>query len=438
MTVSTSDSARKRALSAQRINAGGTGMPGLAPSGYSGAGGRSVLPPGDYTGAGGRAVLGPPAPYTGARPNGRTPAGARVLQQPPGKVLGQPFPKNVPLPGGEGLLEDVETPAPSMPLFGKTLQDYLGQINGEDLVRSILDDIAAREASLRQRGKEGDENLARIYAALVSQIQGQDKDIASQYDQTRQSVNENARLAAEAMRGGTQQSQDMLARTAANLGLDTEGHGRGTLAFHGSHDLSDAVKYGQSAADYVTQLGAGQRDFNRTNATAAGFRGAEERSALARTLMQMLGGLNTERASAIAQGNMQAQNLAQQQYQSDYNQFRDQRDFSAGRDDEAWRRSMAEQELQAQMAAANQPQSNPLASERIFNQLNQQVGPAAASNIWTAIVNQSAAPGSARNLTPNNFARNVREEVLKMYPNQPALAVLAAQYALEMFNEFGG
>lgn len=320
-----------------------------------------------------------------------------------------------------------------LPLFGKSLADYLAGADPSQFSADLLASIAAQESNMRNQANLGDAQIARIYAALVSQIQGQDAQIAKQYSDAQEATNANTQAAAQAMRTGTDSSGSALDSALTNLGITPgSGQGTGNLEYYSQGGTSDLAKHGQAAANYLVQMGVGQRDFNRGNATAAGYRGAEARTALQQQLLDALADLNSQRAEVNANARAQALDMAYKQYQADYGQFQDQRAFETGRDDQAFQRGLA----LAQAQGSATPEM--LGTEQLYSSLSQTVGSQEASNIWNIILATAGNANVKTNMNPANFLNAVRIQAQKLYPENPAMIALATQYASEYYKQYGG
>lgn len=324
----------------------------------------------------------------------------------------------------------------TIPMFGRSLADYLSQAGGMNFGAEVLADIDAREKALRGQAQEGDAKLAQIYQWLMNQIASQDPQINQQYSQAQEQTRQNMRSATDAVVQGGKASDSQLAEAFVNLGIDP-GNGSGNLARGRSGELGDIAQVGQANADYLTRGGVIQRNLNRENRTAAGYRGAEDRSALQRDLARFLAELETSRAEASANARSQAQEWAQRQYEADLAAFNNERQFNAGRDDEAWQREyrqaqlgLDQQRLANQVAQSQQQDAPELnAFDTIGQRLLQTQGQQRADAILRLITEQAQRTGA--HTTAGAFVRTVHEAAARA--GLPPAAILEAVAAAEEY-----
>lgn len=344
--------------------------------------------------------------------------------------------RNRPMPGPRVSSRGAEVEEPeggTIPMFGKSLADYLAGVDESQFSGEMLAELDAREQALRGQASAGDAELARIYQWLMNQIGGQDAQINQQYEQAQGQTRQNMQAATNALVQGGQSTDQQLAEAFGNLGIEP-GAGSGNLAAGRAGQLGDMAQRGQINADYLANTGSTQRNLNRENRTAAGYRGAEERAAMQQQLARFLAELQGERTSVRAQGRSQAQQAAQAQYEADLQNFMAERDFATKRDDEAWNRELETARLQlSQQEAAGRNRPEPaeqMPFDQIATRLTQTQGRARTNQIMSIIAQQAQAPNN-QNTTPGNFARRVHDAVAKL--GLPPAAALEAHAAAEQY-----
>lgn len=328
------------------------------------------------------------------RPSGsRNPPGMGVLKQ--GQLVPGPFgnlidPSLLPKNNGGGRQEQQGPPQigdnyvanmGELPTFGKTLADYLKIYgDGSSLAAPVLKDIDARSAALKERGSEGDAQIASAYAQLQKSLQLAKEDEGERYKEAQAAAGENGAAAQQAIAAAREGSLKGRDTVRANLGMedipasDSEGY----ASEAGAQDISRSATSGLSQQDYLQNIGNARQDYMGSNKTAAGFAGAENQSALQRDLMDRLGMLDSEKAGVLSDAQLNAQQLAMQAYNSDYGAFTNERDFAANRDDTAWGRAMDETNLysnyqQLQMDAQQRAQQAQIESQTQQQKMQQQM-----------------------------------------------------------------
>lgn len=269
-------------------------------------------------------------------------------------------------------------PEPELPSFGKTLADYLGQasqIAGSGIAEQLAA-LAASKQTAQSSAAAGDSKLAAMYQALQN-VTGQDNSAAQARYQKAQE--DSAALTAgnqAALTGANtavRQDQD---QTLANLGIAGANKNAAVTqdeAARVANSQNQAI--GNAAGQNIIAGGLNQGNYGAAMGTAAQFAGASRRSELQSALQKALTDISQSEARLRDSASQQSTQLAGQMYGSDYDQWRDQRDFGAGRDDEAWRRGQAEFE------GANQNAMDPsklMGSDAILYSLQQSGVPAAS------------------------------------------------------------
>lgn len=260
---------------------------------------------------------------------------------------------NVKMPGAVGAA------MPTLPLFEKTLDDYLAEAgDGSNLAAGELSALSAREQALNARAGVSDAKIAEIYASLANSMGQAGTDAGARYQgEVAQAANNTAATQANisAANGSAQQAQSAI---AANLGFTdvAPSAAANNQAVDNAHALSGTAVSGGAQQNYMQSMGNSQQNYFAGNKAAANFRGAEERVNLQGDLSGRLAEMQQERSGIQSQARERALALAQARYEADYGRVQNERQYRDQREDLGYDRDFQMAQLEAE-SAANQPEA---------------------------------------------------------------------------------
>lgn len=340
--------------------------------------------------------------------------------------------------GGGSFGQPEEQPMPEeggIPEFGRDLYSYLTDPRISELISSMQGDVeapfSAQEADLERRAAEGDARIAAIYNGLNQRVTGADATYKQIGDDAIAQTQANTNSAADAVARGNSVGQDTMAQARANLGAP-QGISGDQLAASTNASAGVIGQRGQAASQFLTGQTASNRTYNQDVARSGEFRGAETRSALQSDLLSQLAELADARASAVSSARQNAFNqmmgLGSSMYEADYGQFRDERDYTTGRDDEAWNRALQQMDMQSQ-GSAYEPTAD---YEKSMLRMQQQgLGGGQISAIMAALGSAEYSAGG----NPVKFAQDVERELRAQGADERTISI-ARQEAMEYFKAY--
>lgn len=211
-----------------------------------------------------------------------------------------------------------------MSQYNKTVDDFIAQ--ARQIVGSsqqqYLNDIAAKEAALRQNANQNLDTIGKDYAALSAFISGQSAPISSAFqtgiDQsgaagaTAQSAIQQATSAAQA------QQQAILANLGiqdANIAIANNGN---TLEAQMAANVADSAGRTQATQDRLSQNQQSALNANTMSGNAAALEGQGQRNRITQNLASAIADLQSQRGLITSGSDAAALELAQSLMNNDY------------------------------------------------------------------------------------------------------------------------
>lgn len=321
-----------------------------------------------------------------------------------------------------------EEVAEDLPVFGKSLQDYIDQYgDGGSLISGEMSGISAREAALRGQAATGDSKIAEIYAQLQNSMAQEGTDSAARYAAAGQAAQTNTAGAQANIAQARNSAAGAQAEIARNLGMTDvpASNSANQATLDAANAQSELATTGKSTVDYMASLGNAQQDFYTGNKAAAGYRGAEARSALQGDLTGRLAELQDERSQLQSQAKERALALAQAMYSADYGQFNDERGYRDSREDQGYARGQDQYQMEQEYAQQNADRAASSAEFALKNQPKaqdapffQQVEQSLAQAMPQETVNAAlAAMAQAKENGMNSMGRNSLKGIDPRYHN---------------------
>lgn len=234
--------------------------------------------------------------------------------------------------------------------FGRTLQDYLplAQQYMSTNLQAVLNNYAAQQAALQAAQQNGDKNLQAMYAALNAATTNANQADTARYASAQQQSQQATQNALNAVNASNQSFQDQQGKQLAALGIGISGQQAQNQGDYAKMNNSGIGTVGNAATQQMIQAGNSQGDYGRSLLSAGDFAGAQNRAQLQQALMSALSKIQGDIISAQTTNNDKAFSLASDLYNSDYNAFKDNRNYNTNLDNTAFDRAYKQQQLQQQ------------------------------------------------------------------------------------------
>lgn len=326
--------------------------------------------------------------------------------------------------------------APVVDQFGRTLQDYLplAQQYMSTNLQAVLNNYAAQQAALQAAGQSGDKTLQDMYAALNAATTQSNQSDAARYATAQQQSQQATQNALNAVAAANSSFQNQQAKELASLGIGMSQAQAQNQADYAALNNNGIGTVGNAATQGLIAAANSQGDYGRALLSAGDFAGASNRAQLQQALMSALSKIQGDAFSAQTSSNDKALSLAQDMYNSDYNAWKDNRDYNTSLDNSAFDRAYKQQQLQQQTDYQNATLSNRANGSNAAIQTLGSLGltDPAQQNYILSLINAAAGQGNLTGASLYSQAYNAisRDPTLNSNPAvmNAALQAAAAAY----------